>query len=81
MVFVRFAYGFLDRLVHMCPPQTMPLHSTGITPFHHYYGLLPHGFAGHFLPARLGRYPTYIPNVESGMCRPWFPCSLHPSFT
>ena len=64
MVLVRFAYGFLDRLVHMCLHRLCPFTPPPLQGFHHYYGLMPHGFAGHFLPARLVYYPTYIPYGE-----------------
>lgn len=53
MVLVRFAYGFLDRLVpcslyRLCPFAPPPLQ--GLL---HYYGLLSHGFMSHFLLMRL----------------------------
>jgi len=57
----------------LCPFDPLPLQE-----LHHYYGLMSHGFASHFLPARLACYPTYAP---SGVCRPRFPCSLHSSFS
>ena len=44
---------------------------------HHYYGLLPHGLAGHFLPARRRCHFTYFNFLK---CRPWFLCSLCFSF-
>jgi len=69
-VSVRFAYGFLDflftyNLHQLCPFAPLPLQE-----LHYYYGLMPHGFAGHFLPARRGRHLTYIKN--------W--CAVHGSF-
>jgi len=78
MVLVRFAYGFLDKLVKCSAYRLCPFAPPPLQGLHRYYGLMPHGFAGHFLPARLACYPPYTP---SGVCRPWFPCSLHPSFT
>ena len=76
MVLVRFAYGFLDRLVpcslyRLCPFAPPPLQ--GLL---HYYGLLPHGFMSHFLLMRLVCQPTYtvlmvgVPSVV-----PLFPAS------
>lgn len=58
MVSVRFAYGFLNKLrLHSIFVQTMPLGSTGLLDLLHcYYGLLPHGFTGHFLPVRGVRF-------------------------
>ena len=50
MVLVRFAYGFLNKLrLHSISVQTMPLRSPMLfTSDQHYYGLLSHGFTGHF---------------------------------
>ena len=58
MVLVRFAYGFLNKLrLHSISVQTMPLRSPMLfTSDHHYYGLLSHGFTGHFLPVRRVRF-------------------------
>jgi len=49
----------------------MPLCSTDVTPLHHYYGLMPPDFEGHFLPSSfIGFYSPLL----SG-----FRCSLRPS--
>jgi len=47
----------------------------GVTPFHRYYGLLPHGFNGHFLPFR------NIAALSAWHFLPWFRCSLCRSLT
>ena len=59
------------------------LHAPSLRPpyycgHHRYYGLLSHGLAGHFLPARRRCHFTYFNRLK---CRPWFLCSLCFSFT
>jgi len=73
LVSVRFAYGFLDflftyNLHQLCPFAPLPLQE-----LHHYYGLMPHGFASHFLPARRGRHLTYINGIDVPSMVPLFP--------
>jgi hypothetical protein len=47
MVLVRFAYGFLDRLVHMCLHRLCPFTPPPLQGFHHYYDpVCPHGCIG-----------------------------------
>ena len=74
MVLVRFAYGFLNKLrLHSISVQTMPLRSPMLfTSDQHYYGLLSHGFTGHFLPVRGVRFLHVVSLSERPSVVPLF---------
>ena len=48
-------------------------------PHHRYYGLLPHGFTGHFLPVRRGRLPRFAFRRPSVVPLFLAPSSLFPA--
>jgi len=70
MVLVRCAQrlpGQLNFSLIFC--VTMPLRSTVVTPFYHYYGLPSPDFNGHFLPSSfIGASPPSLSGFRCSLC-------------